>query len=350
MIPALLGLLSLVLVNRTIDEPPAVLAPADLIAAAQQRVVKLYGGGLGREKGYGSGVLVSSDGLIVTTTSILLEASTLRAVLFDGRRLSATVVRTDDRRQLALLKIDATDLPFFELGPSGFVQPGDWVLAAANPFKVAEGPEPVSISIGVLSARTTLDARRRAQDFPYDGPVLLTDVITATPGSAGGALVHLASGRLIGVIGKTVVSNRTNTWANYAMPAEEIAAFVSTAAPPGESDAAGHAAAPTREFPATSGDAAARRALSAELGLRLFDIGGQTRPAYVERVRPGSPAHAAGLRPDDLILSLDGVSIATCEDFRNAVARLRPGQRIQVVFKRGEQVMSVELSLEDARR
>jgi serine protease Do len=301
------------------------------IDAAAARVVKLYGAGFGRERGYGSGVLVSADGRIVTTLSVLLESPALRAVLSDGRRYPARVVRRDELRQLALLQIEADGLPFFELGPSRDLETGDWVVAAANPFKVAEGPEPISIAVGVLSGRTELTARRRAQDFAYEGPVLLTDVIVATPGSAGGALVDVA-GRFVGLIGKPVISKRTNTWMNYALPSEQIAAFVN--APP-----AGAPAQATREQPPAGG-------ARPDLGILLFDVGGRGRPAYVERVRPDSPALRAGVCPNDLILSLAGEPIGTCADFREARAQLRVGQRVELVIKRGDEVKAMELTVE----
>jgi len=299
------------------------------IEAARTRVVKLYGGGLGRERGYGCGVLMSSDGLVVTTLSILLESSTPRVVLADGSRYPATIVRRDETRQLALLKIEAKGLEFFELVGSEHLRTGDWLIAAANPFKVADGPEPISVATGVLAGRANLAALRRKQEFSYAGPVLITDIITSTPGSAGGALLDI-EGRFVGLIGKTVTSKRTNTWINYALPCEQIADFVrggsSTAKVDAEDD---------RSDPAGRPD----------LGIVLFDVGGRDRPAYVERVRAESPASVAGIRPNDLILSLSGEAIGTCEDFYAVRERLRVGEQITVVLKRADRVEMVELTV-----
>ncbi|MFQ5806187.1 MAG: S1C family serine protease, partial [Phycisphaerae bacterium] len=301
------------------------------IDAARERVVKIYGGGFGRERGYGSGVIVSADGRIVTTLSVLLESPALRAVLPDGGRFPAQVIKRDEVRQLALLQIEADNLPFFEPAGSGHLRPGDWVIAAANPFKVADGPEPVSVAVGVFSGYGELFARRRAQDFVYEGPVLITDIIVTTPGSAGGALVD-AEGRLVGVIGKAVISKRTNTWANYALPVEQVAAFLSDTTATRAADlAAGNEASSSRRRP--------------DLGIRLFDVGGRARPAYVERVRRGSPAWQVGIRPNDLILSLGGELISTCEDFYKARAGLRVGEPTAVVIKRGNELKTVELTV-----
>jgi serine protease Do len=304
----------------------------DVLAAAQQRVVKLYGAGIGRVRGYGCGVIVSPDGRIVTVLSSLLESEAPRVVLPDGRRFTAVVVARDPHRQLALLRIDASDLPFFPLGHSAHLTPGDWLVAAGNPFKVAEGAEPVSVSLGVFAGRTTLEARRRAQDFPYNGPILLTDAIVSTPGSAGGALLDI-HGTLVGLIGKEVESRRTNTWLNYALPVEEIAAFLA-AAESGD-----------REEAVTPPAATAR----VDLGIRLFDLGGRVRPAYVERVRPGSPAARAGVQADDLIVSLNGQPIATCEEYSQRLGALPAGRPVELLLKRGQQLLTVTIDPEVVR-
>lgn len=313
---------------------PAVAGEFDtVIEAAQQRVVKLYGAQFGKQQGYGSGVIVAADGWIVTTLNSLLESPSLRAVLPDGRRFPATIAARDPERQLALLRIEASDLPFFELTSSADMMPGDWLIAAANPFKVAEGPEPVSVAVGVLSGRAELAARRKAQDFPYSGPVLLTDIVVATPGSAGGALVD-ARGRLVGVIGKLVESTRTNTLANYGLPVEEVAAFVQRAR-------SGDSASADSGTRAAASQPAAARLL--DLGLRLFDLGSRTQPPYVERVRGGSAAERSGVRAGDLILSIAGSEVRTCSDVRTLVERQAAVGAMALTVKRGDEVKTIDL-------
>lgn len=301
---------------------------AGAIEVARQRVVKVYGATVGMEKGYASGVVIS-EGRVVTAQGGLLESERLRVVFADGRRSAARVIARDARRRLALLQTDIADAPHFELGASVELLPGDWVIAATNCFNIAAGDEPVTTTVGVLSARGTLEARQRTRDFPYDGPVLFTDVIVSNPGSQGGALVD-GRGRLVGVIGRPVLSTRTNTWANYALPVEEVAAFLSS-----------RADAPS---PAPVGDVPAVASTRADLGIRLFSVGGRTKPAFIERVRRDSPAAAAGLRANDLVVGVNGRAVGTCEQYDAAVKGIQPGDALELSIKRGEEILTVTLT------
>ncbi|HWL93456.1 MAG TPA: trypsin-like peptidase domain-containing protein [Phycisphaerae bacterium] len=297
------------------------------VSGAQPAVVKLYGRGIGREHGYGTGFIVSSDGQIVTTQSLLVAGRSIRAVTSDGREYDADLVRHDDSRNLALLKIDGKDLPHISLISSDALQPGDPVIALGNWFKVAEGEEPVSVSRGILSLRTQLDARRLTQDFDYAGPVLIIDAITANPGAPGGPLLDI-DGRCVGVIGLIVEASATNTRLNYAVPAEEVVSFLS-----GQS------------APASQG--AIEGAVEGEpfLGIRLSKLGFRQVSAYVERVVPGSPAAEAGVKKDDLILTVDGRHIADAESFEEVVNELKPGQSIEIVLKRGEKLIRAPVTV-----
>ncbi|MBL8878748.1 MAG: trypsin-like peptidase domain-containing protein [Phycisphaerales bacterium] len=314
----------------------------EAIRRGQERVVKIYGGGIGREHGYGSGTIISSHGEIITALSVMLDAPGLRVVLADGRRLPASVTARDERRQLALLKVEATDLPFFELGEPPGIEIGDWVVAAANPFKVAEGAEPVSVAVGIFAGRATIDARRRNQEFPYDGQILLTDVIVSSPGSAGGALLD-AHGNLVGVIGKAAFSDLTSTWLNYAMPLDEIAAFVGAArgGTLNKPAADGHSQTTSAPSP-QAGDTTWKTA--GDLGIRLFTLGGRAKPAYVDSVRAGSAAKSSGLRANDLILSVSGRKTASCDEFDTVLRELVGAEKLELVVKRGEEIVTLNLT------
>jgi len=306
----------------------------DAIHRASPAVVKLYGAAAGREHGYGTGVLVSSDGKILTTLSLLVAGQNVRVVLADGRRFDGRLLRTDEFRQLALLKIDAESLPFLSPAPSDDLRIGDAVLALSNYFKIAEGDEPVSVCRGVLSAKlSTLQARRLTQEFEYTGPALVYDAITANPGAAGGPVLDV-NGRFIGLVGKIVEAAATNTRLNYAVPGEVLADFIGdkpSAQPPPKAALGSLVAAAAKPY----------------VGLKLSAMGFRHVAAYVERVRPDSPASSAGIRPDDLVVAIDGKRIGDVASCTKAIEELFPGQTVQFTIKRGEQVLTLPVIIKE---
>ncbi|MEK6644811.1 MAG: trypsin-like peptidase domain-containing protein [Planctomycetota bacterium] len=320
----------------------------EVVDKASPAVVKLYGAAAGREHGYGTGVIVSADGDVITTLSILVTGRNLRVVTSDGRRFDATLVRTDEARQLALLHIDATGLPFLPPATTDALRPGDTILAMTNCFKIADGDEPVSVSRGILSARLpTMRARRLAQDFEYTGPALVYDAITANPGSAGGPVLDL-DGRFIGLVGKVVEATTTNTRINYAIPGEQLAEFlsgtgVSTLGGTGVSPVSG-AAAPSIH-PTSSTTAPSNQSSQPYVGIRLSELGYRHVSAFVERVRTDSPAAKAGIKQDDLIVAIDGKRVVDAATYQQALASLVVGQTIPFTIKRGEQVLNLPVTL-----
>ena len=298
---------------------------AEAIEIAQRRTVKVYGGSIGRTPGYATGLIVSADGQILTSQGSFLSTDNLRVTLAGGRMHPAKVVRRSQTLQATVLKIDVSTPEFFNLQEQSTPQQGDWVLAVSNAFKVADGPELMSVNIGVLGLRTPLEARRGFQDFAYDGDVYLFDAITSNPGAAGGAVVS-AEGKLIGMIGKVIESKATNTRLNYAVPADLLAKFVA-----GKDAIPELAATPAGNEPP-------------ELGIRLFALGGRQGPAYIDRVIPNSAAANAGLRSDDLIIGLAGQVVRSGADFRRIAASLRAGQEVTVEIKRQEELRTVRLT------
>ncbi len=326
------------------------------IEAAVPRVVKLYGLSAGLEKGYGSGVLVSQGGLVLTVFSLLIDSKDIRAVAFDGTAYGASVVARDRDRQLALLQLKPVDvaaeprigrrgstaqLPesfsFFDLSRKTMLHPGDWVLSAGNAFKLATGAEPVSIAHGVFSARTRLDARRRLKDFPYQGDVLVIDAITSNPGAPGSALVNL-DGALVGMIGREVVSNLTHTHFNWAMPHDVLLEFFREAS---NADGSGDVRlAEGREWIDTPDE-------RFDPGIRMSRLGYRTVLPFVDRVVSGSPADLAGVRSDDLILNMNGRSIPDTATYHDRLRALQPGDSIDLVLQRGKAIVSVQIEPEE---
>jgi serine protease Do len=203
--------------------------PQETIATAARKVVKIYGaGGLRGLEAYQSGIIISPQGRIVTVMSTVLDSDGIDCVLDDGRRFEATLLGVDPRRELAVLSIDATDLPA-AVPAEGRAVAGTRVLAVSNMFGVAVGDERASVQRGVIASVVPLEARRGAADAPYTGMVYVLDFTTNNPGSAGGALVDWR-GRLVGMLGKELRSSGSGTWLNYALPIDEVAAAGQTIA------------------------------------------------------------------------------------------------------------------------
>lgn len=297
-------------------------APA--VERAQARMVKIFGAGIGRSPGYGTGLIVSPEGDIITSQGVHLATSNLRVITPDGETHFAKVVRRSQNLQAALLKIEAKTPDYFDLTETSTLESGDWILGISNCFKVADGAEPLSVNVGVLALRTRLEARRGVQDFPYHGDVLLIDAITSNPGAAGGAVVSV-EGRLAGMIGKVIEGKNTNTRLNYAVPTNLLHDFltkpeeVANIEPPGTDE-------------------------PGELGIRLFGLAGRRGPAYVDRVVAGTPAAAAGIKSDDLVISLDGKAIKSSSDFQNAIAAIKAGQEVTVIVKRKNDLVTLQLT------
>ena len=294
------------------------------VASAQPRMVKIFGAGIGRSPGYGTGLIVSPDGDIITSQGVHLATSSLKVVTPDGETHFAKVVRRSQNLQAALLKIEAKTPEYFELSQPASIEPGDWILAISNSFKVADGAEPLSVSVGVLQLKTRLEARRGVQDFPYHGEVLLIDAITSNPGAAGGAVVSV-DGRLAGMIGKVIEGKSTNTRLNYAVPATLLHEFFTK-----PDDVAPQTKPPTDQ--------------PGELGIRLFALAGRRGPAFVDRVVAGGPAAASGIKSDDLVISIDGKPVKSAAEFNKAIATIKAGQQVAVVVKRKNDLVSVQLT------
>jgi serine protease Do len=296
---------------------------AAAVELAQKRVVKIYGATIGRTPGYATGIIVSPDGQIITATGVFLSEGNVRVTMPDGSQQQAEVVRKSGPLQISLLKVNVPTPDFFAIGTEPAAKKGDWVLAVSNAFKVAEGAEPLSVNIGVLSLRVRLDARRGYSDFPYEDDVYLIDAITSNPGAAGGAVVN-ASGNLVGLVGKVIEGKTTGTRLNYAVPADLLAQFLSGKEP--------------EPMPLVQPNG-----VKGELGIRLFALGGRKGPAYIDRVLPGSPAAEAGLKTDDLVVSIGGEVVRDSSDFKRLSDNLFAGTEVTLQVKRKNDLLTVRL-------
>lgn len=300
------------------------------VAMSQPKMVKVFGASVGRVEGNSTGILVSSQGHVLTMQGVFLDGSNVRVILADGTEQVATVLKRDRRTQLALLKIETETPNYFELSPEPIGNQGDWVVALTNAFRVADKDEPVSAMWGIISLRTSIEARLSRRDVAYQGELVLVDCITSNPGAGGGAVV-LADGRLVGMVGRIIDSTETNTRLNYAVPSSVLTKFLEQDAP----IKGGEAEAPAKE--------------KGDLGIILFKLGGRGSPAYVDRTRPGSPAAQAKLQADDMIVSIDEIKIGNVKQFEEALESMRAGQEIILVIKRGKEFLRIPM-IPEARK
>ncbi len=307
---------------------------AQVVAQTQPRMVKIYGaGGLRGLEAYQSGLLVSAEGHILTVWSYVLDSDVITIMLDDGRKFSAELTGIDPQLEIALLKIDATDLPHFDLTAEASLETGDRVLAFCNLYNVATGNEPTSVLHGQVAALTSLAARRGAYQTPYQGPVYVLDAMTNNPGAAGGALTN-RRGEFAGLLGKELRSSLNNTWLNYAIPVNELAPAVADLM-------AG------RSRPADRPETAKRPKqfhTAATLGIVLVPDFLPKTPPFIEDVRPASPAAMAGLKSDDLILFVNGRLIASCAAVIDELTYIDELDSVQLTVQRGRELVEVELT------
>jgi serine protease Do len=332
LLPAALALVCLAAPARCAEQ-----SFADVVQGVNKKMVKLFGsGGYRGLVSYGTGILVSSDGYILTVSSHLIDDQDLRVHLYDGRRLRAKVVVAEPELDAALLKIDdkVDDLDFFDIAYAAKLapaQPGDGVLAFANPFQIATRDEPMSVQQGVIAAYTKLRAQRGVHEAPYTGEVYVLDAITNNPGAAGGALTT-RKGQLLGIIGKELQNTLTDTWINYAVPVGaklevrdgdkvvkiDLNKFVQDGI--------------KGVYKPRPKEATASRA--GYTGIMFVPNNLERTPPYIDEVLPGSPAARAGLQPDDLIVYLDGEQVASITMYHTIMSKVRPGTTITLEVRR----------------
>jgi serine protease Do len=308
-----------------------------VIESVQPKIVKIYGaGGLQKLEAYQSGFLISDQGHILTAWSYVLDTDYISVTLHDGRRFEGRLVGADPRHEIAVLKIEADDLPHFNLTEAVELGVGDRVLAFSNLFGVAVGDEAASVLHGCVSAKTDLAARRGAFSTPYTGPVYVLDAMTNNPGAAGGVLTD-RRGQIAGFVGKELRNAHNNTWLNYAIPIQQLIGSV-------DDILAG------KTISRTIDESAKRPAQPWTLGLvgvRLVpDVLAKT-PPFIDAVRPDSPGGKAGLRPDDLILFVNSVVVssrASVIDELSLIDRIDP---VRLTVQRGQEL--VEVTLEPIR-
>lgn len=316
------------------------------------KMVKLFGaGGFRGLESYGSGVLISADGYILTINSHILNTDSLRVHLSDGTHYQAKVIAVEPELDVALLKIGDSklkveDLPFFDVAAAAkrsAIEPGTGVLAFSNQFQIATRDEPMSVQRGVVASHSKLYGRIGIFEATYKGDVYVIDAITNNPGAAGGALTT-RNGELLGLIGKELKNELTNTWINYAIPIN--ARITVTQADGKEATVSILDIVEKKEKykPLTVGKK--NEGPGVYTGIILVADPVERTPPFVEDVASGSPAEKAKLRPDDLIVYVDGVLVGDIHTFHEVLSRYHPNQTVKLEIQRDRKLQTITLKLE----
>lgn len=272
-----------------------------------------------RERGLGSGVVVSPNGYILTNNHVVDGASTVTVTLNNRREYKARVVGTDPKTDIAIVKIDATDLPAITIGDSDKAQIGDYVLAVGNPFGVGQ-----TVTMGIVSAtsRANLGIEDYEDFIQTDAPI--------NPGNSGGALVN-DRGELIG-INTAILANGSegNQGIGFAVPISVARSVMDQIIKNGKV---------TRAY---LGVMAQEVTPAIAKAFHEPDV----RGALVGDVTPDSPASRAGLQKGDIILDINGKPVNSSAQLRMHVSLMAPGTTVSVKALRNgaEKTFSVKLA------
>ena len=263
-----------------------------------------------REGGLGSGVIVSPDGYILTNNHVVDSATDVKVTLPDRREFKARVVGTDPKTDVALLKIDASDLPAITIANSSKIQVGDGVLAIGNPYGVGQ-----TVTMGIVSA--TGRANLGIEDYE---DFIQTDA-SINPGNSGGALVN-DRGELIGINTAILApGSGGNQGIGFAVPvnlARQVMDEIVT-----------HGRVMRSYIGVTVQEVTP--AIAKAIGLK------GPQGALVSEVKPGSPAEKAGLHSGDVILDINGTPIDESNQLRMIVSMMNPEQTVKLkVFRDGQ--------------
>ena len=289
-----------------------------------------FGGGGNRrqpeaQEASGSGVIISSDGFIVTNNHVVQDADEVSVILNDKRELKAKVISTDPSTDLAVIQVKASNLPFLTFGDSDNIKVGEWVLAVGNPFNLES-----TVTAGIVSAKGRQNIIDRDKDVNPLESFIQTDA-AVNPGNSGGALVNL-KGELIGI--NTAIYSRTGQFAGYSF------------------------AVPVSIVKKVSGDLIKYGNVQRGfLGVNIQEVNSKLVEEKDLKVNDGvyvggfpaggSAAQSAGLKVNDVIVKVDGVGTPSQSKLMELVGRKRPGETVVVTVNRDGAVKDFNVVLKN---
>ena len=278
--------------------------------------------------GSGSGVIISSDGYIVTNNHVVKGADKIEVVLNDRRSYKGKIIGVDPNTDLALIKIDATNLQFVTYGNSDDVKIGEWVLAVGNPFNLTS-----TVTAGIVSAKgrniNIIGENGSTSAFPIES-FIQTDA-AVNPGNSGGALVN-TNGDLIGI--NTAIASQPGPYAGYAfaVPVNLVKKVMDDLLEFGKVQRAFLGV----QITEINSEVAKEKGLSSTSGI------------YVAKVNNESAEEAAGIKEGDVIISVADVAVNTTSELTEQVGRHRPGDKINIELIRGEKKKTIAVILRGA--
>jgi len=273
--------------------------------------------------GAGSGVIISSDGYIVSNNHVIADADELTVVLVDNRSYKAKVIGTDPTTDLALIKIDEEDLPFLTFANSDQLKIGEWVLAAGNPFSYLNS----TVTAGIVSAKGRSIGILRNEDGTSIESFIQTDA-AVNPGNSGGALVDI-DGNLIGI--NTAIASQTGSYVGYsfAVPSNIAKKVVED----------------LKEY------GTVQRGF---LGVQIVGINAAVADEFdldvnqgvlVQEVVENGSAEEAGIEKGDIIMQVDEKKILRNSDLLSYIGRKRPGDQVKVTVNRDGKERTFDMTL-----
>jgi serine protease Do len=261
-----------------------------------------------RQRGVGSGFILSTDGFIMTNAHVIDGATDVLVTLTDKREFKAKIVGADKRTDVAVVKIEAKGLPAVKLGDVARLKVGEWVMAIGSPFGLDN-----SVTAGIVSAK----ARDTGEFLPF----IQTDV-AINPGNSGGPLINMR-GEVVGINSQIVTRSGGYNGVSLAIPIDEAKRVADQL---------------------QSGGRVARGRIGVEAGAVSKDLAEslglpKAQGALVGRVVPDQPAAKAGVEPGDIILKFDNKPIDASSDLPRAVGSTKPNTKTSIsVYRRGKQL------------
>ena len=278
--------------------------------------------------GYGSGVILTKDGYIVTNNHVIEKADEIQVTLNDNRVFTATLVGADANTDLALIKIDGDDFPTVPMGNSDDLRLGEWVLAVGNPFNLTS-----SVTAGVVSAKSR-------KIGIYEGGESIEAFIQTDAainmGNSGGALVNVR-GELVGI--NAALESPTGTYAGYgfAIPTTIVKKVVA--------DLREYGSVQRAILGIIGGDVSSMLQLEENKGKDFGTVDG----VFISDLTESGGAVAAGIEKGDVIIAINGKKVRTMTELQETIVQYRPGDKVTVTLLRNKKEKKFEVELKNTK-